>query len=420
LAQEIFRQELIPLYAEKAQRRDELKAQSAETMRELIRQMKGGVLQSDCLEQLISYLADQLRNTSGKKQYGYLRAELKNVVDEIVDELARDGRVVEAYRLWRETRGRIEAVYTETTSDLLPLSRCEDFKQVRNMVIQEAMHISDGTLTFEEPALVDAILPDPEPSDETEPENELDLEGELEPELQYDGQADVLPEGRAHDPMDDSRKKASRGESSDSWWTEEYLLAKQYLFGNEDNGIPQDFKEARILFLSEAERDNPLAMYDLGRMCVDGLGCEADAEKASRWYEKALDGFYAAEEERPWKYTEYRIGKMYVAGLGAEQDYEQAADWLNLSSNQKYKYAQYSLAGLYYQGKGVEQDHVQAFSLYASSANQGFPYASFELGKMLRDGIGCRANSTRSETALLLWNPRVMTISSSTVSAGCS
>ncbi len=377
LAQEIFRQELIPLYEEKTQRRDELKEQAAKTMRDLIRQMKNGVLQSDRLEQLISFLAEQLREVAGKKQYGYLRPELKNVVDEIVGELARDSRVAEAYHLWRETRGRIEAVYTETPAGLLPLSRCEDFKQIRSMVIQEALHIGDGTMTFEEPTAADTILPDPETED--------------------DGQTDVLPEGEVHDPMDDFRKQGSRRESSDSWWTDDYRLAKQYLYGDEDSEIPRDFDEARALFLSEAESGNPLAMYDLGRMCTDGLGCEADTEEAWRWYEKAFDGFYAAEEERQWKYTEYRIGKMYAAGLGTEQDYEQAADWLTLSANQKYKYAQYSLAGLYYQGKGVEQDHEQAFSFYSSAANQGFPYASFELGNMLRDGIGCRASSARSE-----------------------
>ncbi|MBR0598445.1 MobP3 family relaxase [Sinanaerobacter chloroacetimidivorans] len=405
LAQEIFRQELIPLYEEKTRQREELKEQAVETMRELIRQMKNGILQSDRLEQLISYLADQLRDVSGKKQYGYLRPELKNVVDEIVDELARDSRVSEAYRFWWETRGRIEAVYTETPTDLFPLSRCADFKPIRNMVIQEAMHISDGTLTFEEPVSVDTILPaptsadEPEPdlSDDPEPENELDSESEPKPELDDDGQGDVLPEGEVLDPMGDFRKQASRHEPSDSWWTDEYLLAKQYLFGDEEDEIPRDFKEARVLFLSEAERDNPLAMYDLGRMCADGLGCEANAEESWKWYERALDGFYMAELEKPWKYTEYRIGKMYAAGLGTEQDYEKAADWLTLSANKKYKYAQYSLAGLYYHGKGEEQDHENAFSLYLSAANQRFPYASFELGKMLRDGIGCRTNSARSE-----------------------
>ena len=81
LAQDIFHQELLPLYAEKSQQRDDLKDQAAATMRELIRQMKSGVLQSDRMEQLMTHLAERLQNISGKKQYGYLRPELKNVVD---------------------------------------------------------------------------------------------------------------------------------------------------------------------------------------------------------------------------------------------------------------------------------------------------------------------------------------------------
>ena len=104
--------------------------------------------------------------------------------------------------------------------------------------------------------------------------------------------------------------------------------------------------QALSLFLEEAENGNPLALYDLGRMSADGLGCEADSEKAHQWYAKALAKFHAAEEERPWKYTEYRIGKMVAAGLGTEQDYLQAADWLTLSADENYKYAQYSLGGL--------------------------------------------------------------------------
>jgi TPR repeat protein len=381
LANEIFRQELIPLYGEKTQRRDDLKEQAAESMRELIRQMKSGVLQNGRMEQLLTHLAERLQNTSGKKQYGYLKADVKNVVDEIVDELAQDSRVSEAYRLWWEARGRIESIYTETPSEPPPLSRCDDFKSIRNMVIQEALLI--GTMTFEEPASVETAL--------TEPEGDLEMP------------SSVMADEEDQEPADDSGKRSSSDEtsagkeSSDSWWTDEYKLAKQYLYGDEDAGILQDFHKARELFLVEAESENPLALYDLGRMSADGLGCEADAEEAYRWYEKALAVFHAAEEEKPWKYTEYRIGKMYAAGLGAEQDYLQAADWLTLSADENYKYAQYSLGGLYYHGKGVDQDHESAFALYTRSADQSFPYASFELGKMLRDGIGCVKNQQDSD-----------------------
>ena len=377
LANEIFRQELIPLYGEKTQRRDELKEQAAEAMGELIRQMKGGVLVSGRMEQLLTHLAERLQTVSGKKQYGYLKADLKNIVDEIVDELAKDNRIAEAYRLWWEVRGRIEAVYTETPSEPPPLSRCEDFKPIRNRVIQEALNLG-GVMTFEELVSVDTALPDADsnddtPSVETAPENApIESEDASEP---------------LSAPSFRSREKASA-----SWWTDEYKLAKQHLHGDEEAEIPQDFEKARELFLAEADEDNPLALYDLGRMSSDGLGCEADTHEAYRWYEKALTVFHAAEEEKPWKYTEYRIGKMVAAGLGTEQDYLQAADWLTLSANEKYKYAQYSLGGLYYHGKGVEQNHETAFALYTKSADQSFPYASFELGKMLRDGVGCVKN----------------------------
>mgnify|MGYP001015483852 CR=1 FL=1 len=378
LANEIFRQELIPLYGEKTQRRDELKERAAEAMGELIRQMKGSVLVSERMEQLLAHLAERLQTVSGKKQYGYLKADLKNVADEIVDELGKDSRIAEAYRLWWEVRGRIEAVYTETPSDPPPLSRCEDFKPIRNMIIQEALNLGSGTITFEEPASVETALPDAEPDDDT-------LSVEAAPE-----NTPAEPEDASEPPLAPSFRNGEK--ASASWWTEEYKLAKQHLHGDEDADIPQDFEQAFDLFLLEAENDNPLALYDLGRMSADGLGCEADADEAYRWYEKALAVFHRAEEEKPWKYTEYRIGKMVAAGLGVEQDYLQAADWLTLSANEKYKYAQYSLGGLYYHGKGVEQNHETAFALYTRSADQSFPYASFELGKMLRDGIGCVKN----------------------------
>lgn len=383
LANEIFRHELIPLYGEKSQRRDDLKQQAAEALRELIRQMKGGALVSERMEQLLTHLAERLQTVRGKKQYGYLKADLKNVVDEIVDELAQDSRIAEAYRLWWEVRGRIEAIYTETPSDPPPLSRCEDFKPIRNRIIQEALNLGSGAMTFEEPVSVETAMPDAGPDDDAH-----SMEG--------------VPENTPAEPEDASEPPPApsyhRGENfSASWWTEEYRLAKQYLHGDEEAEIPQDFEQAFDLFLLEAENDNPLALYDLGRMTADGLGCDADADAAYGWYEKALAVFHAAEEENPWKYNEYRIGKMFAAGLGTEQDCLQAADWLTLSANEKYKYAQYSLGGLYYHGKGVEQNHETAFALYTRSADQSFPYASFELGKMLRDGIGCVKNNAEAD-----------------------
>ena len=383
LAGRIFKDDLLHIYQKQTDHREQTKEAARDTLRSLLRQMNAGVLQSEKIEQLITHLADRLQHTAGKKQYGYLKAELKNVVDEIVDELARDERVAEAYRLWQDCKGEVETIYTEKISPPLPFSKCEAFKPIRNMVIKEAMALSDNALTFEENAAVEITVPEPTADDDTPaPTTDDDAAEPEDAPPRQDRNGRLIAGGKSKHP---------------NWWTDEYKLAKQYLFGDENAEIPQDFEQARELLLTEAEQKNPLAMCDLGRMFADGLGCDADADAAHRWYAKALATFHTAESAESWKYTEYRIGKMYAAGMGTEQNYEAAARWLTLSANEGYQYAEYSLGGLYYRGNGVEQNHEAAFNLYTRSANQRFPYAGFELGKMLRDGIGCAKNKSDSD-----------------------
>ena len=96
LAKRIFHQELHELYERQTQRRDELTQEAGVVMAELVQQMWEGTLDNPRIEQFMEHLAGKLKNLSGKKQYGYLRAPLKAVVDEIVDELARDERVARA------------------------------------------------------------------------------------------------------------------------------------------------------------------------------------------------------------------------------------------------------------------------------------------------------------------------------------
>ena len=100
LAKEIFQNDLTELYQQQTQRRDVLNRDAQEVMRELILCMEEGTVDNPRIEELMTHLADRLRFHSGKKQYGYLKAPLKAVVDEIVDELARVPRVAKAYDLW--------------------------------------------------------------------------------------------------------------------------------------------------------------------------------------------------------------------------------------------------------------------------------------------------------------------------------
>ena len=145
LAKTIFRQELTEIYKKQTQRRDSLAEDAGDVLKNLIGQMQSGTLENEYIAQLMLQLAQKLKNTSGKKQYGYLKAPLKNIVDEIVDQLAKDPRIVEAYGLWYELREDVLRTYRDDLPERLPLSRQKEFKKIKNLVIQEAVKLGDLT-----------------------------------------------------------------------------------------------------------------------------------------------------------------------------------------------------------------------------------------------------------------------------------
>ena len=141
LAKGIFRQELTEIYSRQTQRRDSLNQDTQKVLRQLIQQMQDGTLSNERIEQLMLELARQLRNTSGKKQYGYLKPQMKSLVDEIVDELERDERVAAAYNLWYEMREEVLRTYKDDLPERIPLSQQKEFKRIKNIVIQEAVNL---------------------------------------------------------------------------------------------------------------------------------------------------------------------------------------------------------------------------------------------------------------------------------------
>ena len=381
LAKQIFRQELTELYARQTRQRDALTQEAGAVMERLIRQMQTGALENQRIEQLMGHLAHRLRFVSGKKQYGYLKAPLKSVVDEIVGELAKDPRVAEAYRLWYELRENVLHTYKEDLPPRAPLSQQREFKPIKNIVIREAARLGEHIGVFsptEQSLEQDAPVDNKDHIDNDSPDVESARDDvplpDVEPPADAESAWDEEPP-----PDEETVPKAD--------WSDRYKQARSFLFGSER--APRDFEKAYALFLEEARSGNALAMHDLGRMFADGLGRDIDPEQARDWYAKALSTFLLVEEEKPGRYVEYRVGKMYAAGLGTDQDYTEAADWFTKAAERGHKYAQYSLAGLYYRGQGVKQDYGSALRLYTCSAKQDFPYAAFELGKMYRDGVGC-------------------------------
>ena len=149
-ATHIFEQDLVQTYERKTEYRNKLRWSAEERMAELIFQMEHGTIKNEKIERLTEELAERLKHTKGRKVYGYLPPQMKRIVDEIVDELAGDERVAAAYSLWQDMRDEVCRIYSDDLPKRVPLSRQKEFKPVRNMVIQEALKLSEHTQSVSE------------------------------------------------------------------------------------------------------------------------------------------------------------------------------------------------------------------------------------------------------------------------------
>ena len=399
LAREIFRQDHLCIYQKQTQYRDQLREQGRESVAEIVAQINRGNYQNTKVETLLVSLSDRLSRTSGKKVYGYLKADVKAIVDEIVAELAADERIQKLYDLWYEQREDVLRTYTDHFPERISLEQNKEFRTIRNAVIQEAMKIVNGIQQAAElepmQDVWDVGLP---------PGGEPDMDAMADPSYWMEHFqprfTEAEPVVSELDPVDMEPEDTPSFHSSDSkeWWSDYYKLARRFLYGTKEKKL--DFQKALPRLLLEANRGNGYACYDIGRMYLLGQGCEENEEEAQRWFRDALEAFRTAEMAAEKKaYLRYRIGKCHAYGHGTEQNYEESARWFRQAVEDGNSFAAYSLGGQYLRGQGVEQSDVEAYKLYLMAANhpkQPNAYAQYQLGKMYRNGIGTEADLEQS------------------------
>ncbi|MFI3174767.1 MAG: MobP3 family relaxase [Bacillota bacterium] len=139
LTKNIFAHELEFLYAEQTKRRDYVRKHGKDVLKKLIGEMQATSVESQTFDALFQKLAEELKTVEGKKTYAFLKPELKNIVDALVDELEKEKSVGEAYALWHEMRDKVIRNYRDEGEEYVPLSQREEFKPLRNAVIHEAI-----------------------------------------------------------------------------------------------------------------------------------------------------------------------------------------------------------------------------------------------------------------------------------------
>lgn len=362
-ANDIFHDDLQSIYQEQTVSRDELKAVSKNEFESIVNRIASNDHTDPQLGELIRKLYIQLQNVKGKKVYGYLPKEIKETVNKIFSELAKDENIRQLYDKWCSLERLKCKTYTQKEKELPSLTDNKVFQPVRNMIIRTVLNMKP----FDVNTQIEGSEPNDEYIDNT-PQNVLPLFDEAEPleEKETDESAAAI-------------KYYIK-------WNDQYKKACKLIYGKDAK--LNDFKKAEQLLLSESQRGNVLADYDLGKLySTDKLG-ERNEETSIAKYTRALQGFLQIEpnSKKLKPYVQYRIGKMFCYGLGTEQDYEKAFEWFERSAKQKNKFAQFSLANLYYYGSGIEKDLSQAFLWYQKSSSQGQPYAAYSIAQMYRYG----------------------------------
>ena len=138
----IFQAELENLYIRKDAAYKDVSEAAREVMRELVDRMESVSAQPASVQQKLLELAMELRTTSGKKQYAYLKKPLKDMVDSIVDELEKLPEVAAYYSVWNGLRDTLEGYYKNRPRQHNPLSQQKEFRAIKNAIIQEAESLS--------------------------------------------------------------------------------------------------------------------------------------------------------------------------------------------------------------------------------------------------------------------------------------
>ena len=405
-ANDIFKDDLQSIYQEQTLSRDELKAVSKTEFKSIVRKVQQGGFENPQLENLIRKLYSQLQNVKGKKVYGYLPPDVKETVNSIFSELAKDNNIRQLYEKWCSLESLKYKSYTQKEKELPPLVDNKVFQPVRNMIIRTVLDMNYPVIDVEieepEPTeqfanddfYVDILLKfDESEQSENDKVTFSDNDEPTAEDFIWSNENEVTVDIEDYEPQSKYYLK----------WSTAYKEACKIIYNKQSK--LEDFQKAEQLLLNESRSGNVLAIQDLGKLySTDKLG-EKDEKKSFSFYEEAFQGFMEIEPDSDFmfpyepkykgqvmkpvdmrSYVWYRIGKMHCYGLGTEQDYEKAFEWFLKSAQEGNKFAQYSLANLYYYGNGVEKDLSQAFWWYRKSSEQGQPYASYAVAQMYSKG----------------------------------
>ena len=145
----IYADELKEVYVQKDIAYKDVTEAARAAMRRIIDQLESVENPPESIQKKLLELALELRTATGKKQYGYLKKPLKDMVDSIVDELEKMPEVAAYYSVWNDLGDTLEGYYKNRPRQHNSLSQQKEFRAIKNAIIQKAERLR---LQIEEPS----------------------------------------------------------------------------------------------------------------------------------------------------------------------------------------------------------------------------------------------------------------------------
>ena len=363
-AHEIFKNDLYEIYEKQTEYRDELRAESKEKIAEIIRRINGKKYENETLELMLKTLAEKLQKHKGKKVYGYLPKDVKNLVNGVIDELMRDNDLQKLYELWYEQLENVLKTYRDKIPARMPLSANEEFKSVRNAVIAEALNLS-----FSSTPVIDETLA--EPTDKEIEKSEKKPRKDYKTAWQFYDWAKACMDKNGENYNPEFAVKLFTEAANSGITVAKYKLGKIFLNGD---GVEKDIPKAIEWLKQAAVEENEFAEYVLGRLFLKGEEVEKDIFAAEEYLLKSAS--------RRNKYAAYLLGKEYLSGENFGKDAMKAVEYLELAAEKDFEPAEYILGKEYLRGENFPKDVQKAIDYLKRAAEKGFDFAEYELGKI--------------------------------------
>ena len=133
---DISRNEQYKLFEMQTEIRDELKGEARNVIEDLLAHIDSSITPSDELVDLFNQLNEAMKQHKGKWLYGYLQKPVKEIVDKIVHEIAKDPGIAALYAKWNEINREKLSLYHEKKTPDIPLEDNIEFRSIKNDLLR--------------------------------------------------------------------------------------------------------------------------------------------------------------------------------------------------------------------------------------------------------------------------------------------